>query len=125
MGLSPVPRNALTEVGSPTKAVEYLACGLPVVCNDQPDQAAVVRDSGNGRITSFSADGFADAIVDVLRASETDRGRADAKRKAAHARQWVLQHRSYEVIGSGVAQQLRQVVSSARDARVEGTLVKR
>jgi glycosyltransferase involved in cell wall biosynthesis len=30
VGLSPVPRSPLTEVGSPTKAVEYLACGLPV-----------------------------------------------------------------------------------------------
>lgn len=125
MGLSPVPRNALTEVGSPTKAVEYLACGLPVVCNDQPDQAAVVQDSGNGRIAPFSAAGFADAIVAVLRATETETGRVDAKRRAADAREWVRQHRSYEVIGSAVAQRLSQVVSTARDARAEGTLVKR
>lgn len=113
LGLSPVPRNALTEVGSPTKAVEYLACGLPVVCNDQPDQAAVVTDSGNGLIAPLCAEGFASAIVSILADLDTEAGREAAARRALEAQDWVRVHRSYEVIGTAVAQQLREVAAEA------------
>lgn len=97
VGLSPVPRTALTEVGSPTKAVEYLACGLPVVCNDQPDQAYVVNQSGGGRVTGFDAREFADAIVATLQDESSARARAGA------AIAWVERHRSYRVLGKLVA----------------------
>jgi len=100
VGVSPVPRTALTEVGSPTKAVEYLACGLPVVCNDQPDQAYVVRASGGGLVAPLDADGFARAILSLL---------ADPVAARAHARAgqaWVRRHRGYDVLGERVAMQL-------------------
>ncbi len=111
VGLSPVPRNHLTEVGSPTKAVEYLACGLPVVCNDQPDQAWVVERSGGGLVTGFDADAFADAIVTVLHAPDAFRARARA------ARDWVAAHRDYAVLGRLVADRMRALASPGVDAR--------
>jgi glycosyltransferase involved in cell wall biosynthesis len=103
IGLSPVPRTALTEVGSPTKAVEYLACGLPVVCNDQPDQALVVRESGGGLIASFDADSFAAAIMSLLADP------ADAKSRGQAGRLWVRRHRSYRTLGVLVGAQLRDI----------------
>ncbi len=107
LGLSPVPRNRLTEVGSPTKAVEYLACGLPVVCNDQPDQALVAQASGNGHLADFNPQGFADAIARALVALQSP----GAGARAAAARDWVRRHRSYEVIGAQVAAALRRVIN--------------
>jgi glycosyltransferase involved in cell wall biosynthesis len=106
LGLSPVPRTALTEVGSPTKAVEYLACGLPVVCNDQPDQALVAMSSGNGHLAAFSPDGFAQAIEQALCALRSP----GAAARAAAARDWVRRHRSYEVIGAQLAAVLTEVI---------------
>lgn len=111
VGLSPVPRTELTEVGSPTKAVEYVACGLPVVCNDQPDQAYVVMQSGGGRVTGFDADEFADAIVATLREGPS------AKTRSGDAKAWVERHRSYRVLGRLVADTLLTLVEERRQRR--------
>ena len=113
VGLSPVPRTELTEVGSPTKAVEYLACGLPVVCNDQPDQAYVVTQSGGGRVTAFDAGEFAEAIVATLQEGPVTRARTDA------ARAWVESHRSYRVLGRLVADRLTALVAERSVRRTE------
>lgn len=101
VGLSPVPRSPLTEVGSPTKAVEYLACGLPVICNDQPDQAWVIEQSGGGRVVALDAQSFADAIIATL----SDPLAAQAQAEAG--RLWVKAHRDYEVLARGVEACLR------------------
>ncbi len=106
VGLSPVPRSPLTEVGSPTKAVEYLACGLPVICNDQPDQAWVVEQSGGGRVVALNAQAFADAIIATL----SDPLAAQAQAQAG--RRWVQAHRDYGVLASGVEARLRALVPS-------------
>jgi glycosyltransferase involved in cell wall biosynthesis len=113
VGLSPVPRTPLTEVGSPTKAVEYLACGLPVVCNDQPDQAYVVTQSGGGRVTGFDADEFADAIVATLEEGPS------ARVRSGEARAWVERHRSYRVLGQLVADTLVAMVTERSQRRAD------
>jgi glycosyltransferase involved in cell wall biosynthesis len=46
--LSPCPPNPLLVVGTPTKLVEYLAMGRPVVANDHPDQREVLEASSTG-----------------------------------------------------------------------------
>jgi glycosyltransferase involved in cell wall biosynthesis len=104
VGLSIMPRDALTETASPTKVVEYLACGLPVVCNDQPDHAYVMAQTGGGRVTALDAGEFADAILATL-----SEGPA-ARRKATNARAWIDCNRSYRVLGRLVAEALRAMV---------------
>jgi glycosyltransferase involved in cell wall biosynthesis len=103
VGLSPFLRSELLESASPTKAVEYLACGLPVVCNDQPDQEWVVRQSGGGLIAPLSAEGFADAVLRILEAPRSFAERAEG------ARAWVAQTRSYRVLGAMVADRLHRI----------------
>jgi glycosyltransferase involved in cell wall biosynthesis len=119
VGLSPVPRTDLTEVGSPTKAVEYVACGLPVVCNDQPDQAYVVRESGGGRVTRFDAGEFADAIVATLLEGPA------ARAKAHDAKAWVERHRSYRVLGRLVADTLASMIAQRQPSRTRSMSVSR
>ena len=102
-----MPRTPLTEVGSPTKAIEYLACGLPVVCNDQPDQAWVVRASGGGLIAPLDGEGFARAIEALLDDPAGARERGEAGRR------WVRAYRGYRALGTRVAGQLRSVVDTA------------
>lgn len=69
IGLSPIPRGTLLDVGSPTKVPEYLALGVPVVCNDNPDQQGIVEASGAGRCVPYTAEEFARAVVELLRLS--------------------------------------------------------
>ncbi|MCM5571720.1 glycosyltransferase [Burkholderiaceae bacterium FT117] len=124
LGLSPIPRDELFDMGSPTKAVEYLALGLPVVCNDQPDQDQVVRESGGGYSVPMTSGAFAGAILSVLR------DQARAAEMGRQGRAWVARHRDYRWIAADVARALKGACggrsfaedpAAARDSqRVEG-----
>jgi glycosyltransferase involved in cell wall biosynthesis len=111
VGLSIMPRDELTETASPTKVVEYLACSLPVVCNDQPDHVHVMSQSGGGRVTGLDAGEFADAIVATLEEGPAARARAVA------ARAWIERHRSYHVLGRLVAETLSAMVAEHQQRR--------
>lgn len=105
VGFSPFPRGPIHETASPTKTVEYLALGLPVVANDQPDQAWVLQQSGGGLCTKLEADDLAQAMVQMLGDPEA------ARRYGEAGRVWVLANRSYERLASLVHAALRKHVS--------------
>src|SRR5690606_33745762 len=51
---------------SPTKLIEYMALGRPVVANPHPEQTPILRDSAAGLLADWNEDEFAAAIVHVL-----------------------------------------------------------
>ena len=97
VGLSPIPRSRVFEVSSPTKVAEYLANGLPVVANDQADQAHVLQMTGCGVSVSLDARAFADAILGLLQDP------ARRAQMAARAPQAIYGLRSYDVLGRRLA----------------------
>ncbi|WP_271008696.1 glycosyltransferase [Paucibacter sp. B51] len=103
---SAIPRGALFDVSSPTKAVEYLALGLPCVGNDIPDQKLVLERSGGGLCVPMELEAFADASLRVLR----DPDLAQALRRKGPP--WVAAHRSYRVLAEGVAAVYHRLVAS-------------
>ncbi len=66
IGLSPVPRSPLFDCASPTKPLEYMALGVPVVASDNPDQMNLIQESDAGRCVPFDATAFAGAVVEIL-----------------------------------------------------------
>ncbi|MCC6145798.1 MAG: glycosyltransferase family 4 protein [Candidatus Hydrogenedentes bacterium] len=112
VGLSPIPRGPLLDVGSPTKVPEYLALGVPVVCNDNPDQQAIVEASGAGRCVPYTAEVFARAVVELLRLS--------AEKRQAMAREGarlIAEQRSYERLAELVSRTYRSLVGFDREER--------
>lgn len=101
LGVSPIPPGPLHDVSSPTKAVEYLALGLPVVGNAIPDQRFVIERSGGGLVCAFTAEAFAEAICALLRDP------AGARARGAQGRRWVLHERAYTALAAQLAPQLR------------------
>lgn len=104
--LSPIYPSPVLNVASPTKLVEYLAFGRPVVCNDHPEQSEILSATGAGLCVPWSASDFADAIVKLL----TDP--AGAERAGAEGPQWVRRHRVYPVIAREVASVYRALLAS-------------
>lgn len=104
VGLSPVPRTELLELGSPTKVVEYFHLGLPVIANDQPDQAALLRAAG-GDCVALTPEGFAAGMRDFLARPQHHLDVARA------GQQLVRRTRSYEALAALVAARLRQVAA--------------
>ena len=100
--LSPVPRGELLDAGSPTKLVEYLHMGLPVIANDQPEQAALLAQAG-GSCAVMTAEGFADAMQDMLLRYPHHQAVARAGQKI------VRRTRSYHALAQAVAHQLTRL----------------
>lgn len=111
VGLSPFPRGYLLDSASPTKVPEYLALGVPVVCNDNPDQEQIIRQTGAGICVPYTAEDFANAVIKMLSLDENKRNEMIRKGK-----DYVSQCRDYRQIGINVADAYRNVF--LRDAHV-------
>jgi len=103
IGLSPVPRGYLLDMGSPTKAIEYMALGLPVVMNDNPDQYEVANTSGAGLCVPLNAHDFAAAVLALLNSPDKQ------QRYQLLGRTYVTKERSYEMIAQRVAAQYQKI----------------
>lgn len=103
IGLSPFPRGYLLDMSSPTKAIEYMALGLPVVMNDNPDQAQIVQESDAGICVALSAQAFAIATIELLN------NPASSKVMVQRGKQYVMQKRSYETIAMQLSAQYQQL----------------
>jgi glycosyltransferase involved in cell wall biosynthesis len=101
--VSPFYPTPILNSTSPTKLVEYLAMGRPVVANDHPEQELVIRESGAGYCVPWDEESFADAIVHLL--VDTEAARVMGGRGPAY----VARHRSYKVIADLVEKELLNV----------------
>jgi glycosyltransferase involved in cell wall biosynthesis len=102
--ISPIYRSATFDGASPTKLVEYLALGLPVVANSHPDQTLVVRESRGGLCVPWGARHFARAVYWLI--SQGDERRFSMGRQG---RAWVEKNRSY----AGIADEFERGVATA------------
>jgi glycosyltransferase involved in cell wall biosynthesis len=77
---------------SPTKLIEYMALGKPVVGNDHPEQADVLRESGAGLVCAWNEQEFAAAILELLESPErcAAMGAAGRRYVAAHRTHWAM-----------------------------------
>ena len=92
---------------TPTKLVEYLAMGLPVVANTHPDQSRVLNESGAGLLTAFDPVAIADAIG-MLAASPAMR-----QSMGALGPRYVSEHRNYRIMARNLAALYRQMLRPA------------
>ncbi len=90
--VSPFYPTPILNSTSPTKVVEYMALGKPVVANDHPEQRKVINESGGGICVPYDERSFAEAILKILSDQES------AKKMGESGRRYVLAHRSYERI---------------------------
>ncbi|MFU8790003.1 MAG: glycosyltransferase [Methylobacter sp.] len=107
VGLSPFPRGYLLDSASPTKLPEYLALGVPVVCNDNPDQQQIIRQTGAGLCVPYSAEEFADAVIALLAMDKSQRNNM-----AITGRDYVNQHRNYRNIACNLADAYKKLFLS-------------
>ncbi|MFZ5526158.1 MAG: glycosyltransferase [Pseudomonadota bacterium] len=94
--LSPFYPTPILASASPTKLVEYMALGRPIICNDHPEQSSVIQDSGAGICVQWNEKDFADAITWVLQ------NRGEAERRANFGPDWVQNNRVYKKIAEQV-----------------------
>ena len=94
--LSPFYPTPVLASASPTKLVEYMALGRPIVCNDHPEQSEVIKASGVGICVPWDERAFAHAISWVLQNKD------DAELQASKGPEWVRNNRVYPKIAQEV-----------------------
>jgi glycosyltransferase involved in cell wall biosynthesis len=87
---------------SPTKLIEYMALGKPVVANDHPEQADVLGASGAGIVCAWNEQEFAAAIIELLKDPQR------CKEMGAAGRRYVAEHRTHWAMVELVASRYRQ-----------------
>jgi len=95
IGLSPFFPVPILLSTSPTKLVEYMALGVPVVANEHPEQRRVLDASRAGVCVPWGGRYFAKGVRFLAQIGH-ERRRETGRR----GRRWVREHRAYDVIAS-------------------------
>ena len=106
--VSPFYPTFILNSTSPTKLIEYMALGRPVVANDHPEQAAILRESGGGICVPYDEEAFADAIIKLLRQ------RSAALEMGRRGQRYIRKMRDYTVIAESVEKELELVVKGEK-----------
>ncbi len=101
--VSPFYPTPILNSTSPTKLVEYMAFGKPVVANDHPDQFQVIDGSRSGYCVSWDEKEFADAIVAIINDPE------EARKMGERGRRYVEENRAYHSIADGLDKVYREL----------------
>jgi glycosyltransferase involved in cell wall biosynthesis len=101
---SPLYPTPVLRAASPTKLVEYLALGKPVVANDHPEQQRILQAADAGYCVPYEERAFAMAVVTLLQNPD------EARLMGRRGRAYVLEHRTYAVIADEVERTLRRVL---------------
>ena len=91
LGISILPPILAYRVSSPTKVVEYLSRGIPVIANREiDDQRMIIEESGGGLTTKYELFEIAKAIMELNNNIEMCRDMGNK------GRQYILNNRNYE-----------------------------
>ncbi|MBT6820955.1 glycosyltransferase family 4 protein [archaeon] len=100
IGLSPFNPLPFLRTTSPTKLMEYMALGKPVVCNDTPEQKMVIDESKAGICVKYDVNEFVLAIESLFKKNKKDLEDIGTKGIV-----WVKKNREYMVLGKKLEEQ--------------------
>jgi len=91
IGLSPIPPEDYFILSTPTKTIEYLSLGIPVVANKEIiDQKEIIEKSEGGLLVEYNEEKFANAILWLLKHQK------EAKSMGKNGRLWIIENRTFE-----------------------------
>jgi glycosyltransferase involved in cell wall biosynthesis len=108
IGVSPFFPTPILDSTSPTKLVEYMALGIPVLANDHPEQRQILHESRAGLCVPWGARFFARGAAWLIHLPAGKRAQM-----AQAGRSWVEANRSYSRIADELEATYDQVVHGA------------
>ena len=105
VGISPFFPTPILNSTSPTKLIEYMALGIPVVANDHPEQYKIIKESKAGYCVPYNENAFAAAIIVLLgdRDKQKDMGQKGAI--------YVKNYRCYKIIADKLENQYNHLLN--------------
>jgi len=109
IGLSNIPLYPFYLISTPTKTIEYLSLGIPVVANKEIyDQEEILAKSGGGFAVKYDENEFADSIIWLLRHPE------EAKGMGKKGREWIKKNRTYELLAEKLEKRYYELVEKQK-----------
>lgn len=106
VGLSPIIPTDIYLVSTPTKCIEYLSLGIPVVANYEiPDQNFVIAQSSGGLLTKYNVDDFAEKILCLLQNKEL------RQLCGNNGKRWIAENRTFERLAVDLNIQLKKIIN--------------
>ena len=107
IGLSPIPPFNIYKMSSPTKLLEYMASGIPVIGNREIlEIRKVISKSNGGILVNFDVKSFAAGMITLGKEEEL------AKIMGEKGREWVIKNRSYEQMAKKVEKIYIQLIEN-------------
>jgi glycosyltransferase involved in cell wall biosynthesis len=108
--ISPYYPSPVLLATSPTKLVEYMALGRPVVATEHPEQRQLLDHSGAGICVEYDEVSVADAVSKVL--DDSRLGDAMGERGRRH----IPSHRGYDVIAADLDRTYRELLCRLKNS---------
>lgn len=102
VGLSTTPINQVNNCMSPTKSLEYLNAGTPVLATRIPDQEHIITESNSGIFCDFEPHDIAEKMIEFHHCE-------DRTSMGHRGREYVRKKRNYESIAEIVVSAYRQL----------------
>ena len=101
--VSPFFPTPILNSTSPTKLIEYMAMGRPVVANEHPEQRQIIKESGGGLCVAYDEEAFSQAIIQILN------NPLEAEKMGLKGQAYVENHREYNLIAKNLEQKLYEI----------------
>ena len=107
IGLSPIPPFNIYKMSSPTKMLEYMASGIPVIGNREILEIRnIISKSNGGILVDFDVKSFATGMITLGKKEEL------AKIMGEKGREWVIKNRSYKQMAKKVEKIYIQLIEN-------------
>ena len=105
IGISPINPIEKYIVSTPTKTIEYLSNGLPVVCNNEIlDQEHIINNSKGGFAVPYSVNAFQEAIISLIS------NKTLYSKMSEEGKNWILNNRTYDSLSEPLIERYKEIV---------------
>jgi len=106
LGLSLIPPEQKFIVSSPSKLVDYMSLGIPVICNEEIlEQKEIIQHTQGGVLVKYNSNEVSKAILDLV---QNKNKMAEMGKKA---KKWIYENRTFEKSSLAMEKVYEKVIS--------------